>query len=299
MPLAKFILLCCCIQLSVGADSFEVPNRSTDLDLDLEAEDSMVDAARSLDPGQPKQLKVLQHSAGYTDYEYYQRPRPGVNDHYGSDNDLSASMKRLHEETNQRPVSAVAVPHKPLPWYGEYSAGKASVSNVPMYPSRSYDPYIRRYDRFDEQYHRAYPQYFEDMYMHRQRFDPYDSYSPRVPHYPEPYVMYPDRYLDTPSARDYIKSRRGYMDDPVPLSDSYNSKYGPSPKLSDLTLPPRNQRVVYYAHLPEIVRTPYDNTRAEERNSAMSAAPYKLNKKKIKSNQRPIANNSTSYKMTL
>ncbi|BFG00118.1 uncharacterized protein DMAD_00190 [Drosophila madeirensis] len=305
MPLAKLMLLCCCIQFSVCADSFEVPNRNTDrdLDLDLEAEDSMVDATRSLDPVQPKQLKILQHSAGYTDYEYYQRPRPmsGVNDNYGSDNDVSASMKRLHEPTNSRLASAVAVPHKPLPWYGEYSSGKPSVSNVPMYPSRSYDPYIRRYDRFDEQYHRAYPQYFEDMYMHRQRFDPYDSYSPRVPHYPEPYVMYPDRYLDTPSARDYMKSRRGYMDDPVPPPDSYNSKYGhgPSPKLSDLTLPPRNQRVVYYAHLPEIVRTPYDNARAEERSSAMSAAPYKLNKKKIKSNLRPLANNSTNYKMTL
>ncbi|XP_017141336.1 uncharacterized protein LOC108155149 [Drosophila miranda] len=312
MALDKFILLCCCIHFAVCADSFEMPNRNTDLDLDLdlEAEDSMVDTARSLEPGQPKQIKILQHSAGYTDYEYYQRPRPGVvNDHYGNgngngnDNDLSASsaMKRLHEETNRRPVSG-AVPHKPLPWYGEYS-GKPSAASVPMYPSRSYDPYIRRYDRFDEQYHRAYPQYFEDMYMHRQRFDPYDSYSPRVPHYPEPYVMYPDRYLDTPSARDYIKSRRGYIDDPVPLPDSYNSKYGPSPKLSDLTLPMRNQRVVYYAHLPEIVRTPYDSTRPEERNSAAmtmpAAAPYKLNKKKIKSNLRPLGNNSTGYKMTL
>lgn len=146
--------------------------------------------------------------------------------------------------------------------------------------------------------------------MHRQRFDPYDSYSPRVPQYPEPYLMYPDRQLDTPSlqARDYIKSRRGgYLDEssampPLPPIDSYSNKYAPS-KLPLVV--PRNERVVYYAHLPEIVRTPYD-TRNDRNAASTSAAAalvqspssYKLSKKKLKSAPRPPAANSTNYKLT-
>lgn len=138
--------------------------------------------------------------------------------------------------------------------------------------------------------------------MHRQRFDPYDSYSPRVPQYPDPYVMYPDRYLDTPAARDYVKSRRAYLDDPMALPDSYrNSKYE-SAKLPDLAPPVRNERIVYYAHLPEIVRTPYDMARPEERNSAAmtmaNAPPYKPNKKKVKASANRT-NNATNYKITL
>lgn len=168
--------------------------------------------------------------------------------------------------------------------------------------------------RFDEQYHRAYPQYFEDMYVHRQRFDPYDSYSPRVPQYPEPYLMYPDRQLDTPSlqARDYIKSRRGgYLDEssampPPPPIDPYSNKYAPS-KLP--LVAPRSERVVYYAHLPEIVRTPYDlsGTRNDRNAASVSAAatgalvqspsPYKVSKKKLKNPARISSANSTNYKL--
>lgn len=151
------------------------------------------------------------------------------------------------------------------------------------------------------------------MYVHRQRFDPYDSYSPRVPQYPEPYLMYPDRQLDTPSlqARDYIKSRRGgYLDEssampPLPPIDSYSNKYAPS-KLPLVV--PRNERVVYYAHLPEIVRTPYDmSVTRNDRNAASTSAAaalvqspssYKLSKKKLKSAPRQPAANSTNYKLT-
>eukprot|EP00099_Drosophila_melanogaster_P017186 NP_573108.2 uncharacterized protein Dmel_CG12507 [Drosophila melanogaster] len=288
------LLLANCIAAN---PSFEDPDRS----LDMEAKDSSVVDTMGmgmgvLDPTQPKQMNYQKPPLGYKDYDYYLGSRR-MADPYGADNDLSASSAiKIHGEGNlaslNRPVSGVA--HKPLPWYGDYS-GKLLASAPPMYPSRSYDPYIRRYDRYDEQYHRNYPQYFEDMYMHRQRFDPYDSYSPRIPQYPEPYVMYPDRYPDAPPLRDYPKLRRGYIGEPMAPIDSYSSSKYVSSKQSDLSFPVRNERIVYYAHLPEIVRTPYDSGSPEDRNSA----PYKLNKKKIKNIQRPLANNSTTYKMTL
>ncbi|KAH8238321.1 hypothetical protein KR032_003649 [Drosophila birchii] len=277
--------------------SFEDMERSPNLG----AED-VSSAGSQLEASKPQLLKFQKPLGGYSDYEYYLGPRRTI-DTYNPDNELggagATSALKIHGEGNlaslNRPVNGNA--HKPMSWYGVYP-------DKPMYPSRSYDPYIRRYDRFDEQYHRSYPQYFEDMYMHRSRFDPYDSYSPRVPQYPDPYVMYPDRYLDTPAARDYVKSRRAYMDDPMALPDSYrNSKYE-SAKLPDLAPPPpvRNERIVYYAHLPEIVRTPYDLARPEERNSAaltMANANYnKPNKKKVKASVNRT-NNATNYKITL
>lgn len=136
------------------------------------------------------------------------------------------------------------------------------------------------------------------MYIHRQRFDPQDSYSPRVPQYPDPYVMYPDRYLDAPTVS--VKSRRGYPDDTVPLSDFYgNSKYGAT-EMPEVAHSSRTERIVYYAHLPEIVRTPYESTRPEERTSAaLIASPNLYNKKKIKNNPRPSAGNETHYEITL
>ncbi|XP_017120512.1 uncharacterized protein LOC108141577 [Drosophila elegans] len=300
----KFVqVVLCCVPLLLAAGvsanpGFEDLRRSPD----MEAKDSEVDTTGVLDPAQHKLMNYQKPPVGYEDYEYFLAPRRTGDrdrDPYAADNELGAtSALKIHGDGNlaalNRPVSGI-VP-KPLPWYGDYS-GKL-LSNMPTYPSRSYDPYIRRYDRFDEQYHRNYPQYFEDMYMHRQRFDPYDSYSPRIPQYPDPYVIYPDRYPDSPSVRDYAKMRRGYIDEPMAPIDFYGtSKYGFS-KQSDLpypAIPPRNERIVYYAHLPEIVRTPYDTAAPEERNSA----PYKLNKKKMKINQRPLANNGTTYKMTL
>ncbi|ALC49961.1 CG12507 [Drosophila busckii] len=264
-------------------------------DLNLKQVDDIidVDSADALEPalGQHKQP----HAAGYADYDYYMNARR-LQEANAGDNELSASSPMRvpnRESSPHRYRRPDELPAKSSSWYGPYA-------NKPlaMYPSRSYDPYIRRYDRFDEQYHRAYPQYFEDMYVHRQRFDPYDSYSPRVPQYPDPYLMYPDRQLDTPPVRDYIKSRRGYQDEP--MLDSYSNKYAPT-KLPAHPLATRNERVVYYAHLPEIVRTPYDlSLTRKDRNAAAAAltaqAPYKLSKKKIKSAPRVNADNSTSYK---
>ncbi|EDW82196.2 uncharacterized protein Dwil_GK25251 [Drosophila willistoni] len=275
-----------------GLDGNGNGNRNAEEQVDSGLDNySLVDNIHLPSSGESKQMKIMKYPSDYADYDYYLNARRGL-----IDMDLNAAVggnggKMSYGETTSinRPTAEV----RSLPWYGQ--ANKPTGS-LPLYPSRSYDPYIRRYDRFDEQYHhRSYPQYFEDMYMHRQRFDPYDSYSPRVPQYPDPYVMYPDRYLDTPTARDYIKSRRAYIDD-VPAVDSFNinAKYNPH-KLPDLTLPIRNERVVYYAHLPEIVRTPYDGSRSEDRNSAS----YKPNKKKIKNIFRPLANNSTNYKMSL
>jgi len=118
---------------------------------DLEAKDSSVvdTSAGMLDPTQPKQMSYQRPPAGYKDYEYILGPRRmGGGDSYAADSDLSAtSALKIHGEGNlaslNRPVNGI--PPKPLPWYGDYS-GKL-LANAPMYPSRSYDPYIRRYDR--------------------------------------------------------------------------------------------------------------------------------------------------------
>lgn len=141
------LLLANCI---VANPSFEDPDRS----LDMEAKDSSVVDTMGmgmgvLDPTQPKQMNYQKPPLGYKDYDYYLGSRR-MADPYGADNDLSASSAiKIHGEGNlaslNRPVSGVA--HKPLPWYGDYS-GKLLASAPPMYPSRSYDPYIRRYDRW-------------------------------------------------------------------------------------------------------------------------------------------------------
>ncbi|KAH8397929.1 hypothetical protein KR222_006595 [Zaprionus bogoriensis] len=305
MAQGKRILLCLlgalCAAVCAEPGSYEHPNRHDASELEHVEGIIDVESTEPLEgtgPGKP--LRLGKPSAGYADYDYYMHARRAPESLPG-DNELSGSSPiRVTSNGNEplrRPVDEMNV--KPLPWYGPYT-GKS----IAMYPSRSYDPYIRRYDRFDEQYHRTYPQYFEDMYVHRQRFDPYDSYSPRVPQYPEPYLMYPDRQLDTPSlqARDYIKSRRGYLEESPALSpplDAYSNKYAPS-KLP--LVAPRNERVVYYAHLPEIVRTPYDlSVTRPDRNAAASlvqspSVPYKQNKKKLKSSLR--ADNSTNYKLS-
>ncbi|XP_017484270.1 PREDICTED: uncharacterized protein LOC108372951 isoform X4 [Rhagoletis zephyria] len=134
----------------------------------------------------------------------------------------------------------------------------APAYNYEMYPSRSYAPYLRRYDRFDEQYSRYEPYNYEDHYLYRRHYDPYDSYSPRIPQYPEMYYNYPDRRYDIPEPRDYgplynneIYDKTPYPSGIYPATDGYTSAKYPEY--------PRNQRrIVYYAHLPEIVRTPYD-----------------------------------------
>ncbi|XP_067634511.1 uncharacterized protein [Eurosta solidaginis] len=128
--------------------------------------------------------------------------------------------------------------------------------NYEMFPSRSYAPYLRRYDRYDDQYSRYEPYNYEDHYLHRRHYDPYDSYSPRLPQYPEPYYNYPDRRYDIPEPRDYVPLYNNEVYDKAPAASYPPVENYASPKYPDY---PRNQRrIVYYAHLPEIVRTPYD-----------------------------------------
>lgn len=77
-------------------------------------------------------------------------------------------------------------------------------------------------------------------------FDVYDRYMPKEPAYPDHYYDYPDSRYDLPEPRDY---RPLYSND---ISDRY--PYHP------YQMPPpatnRNRRIIYYATLPEIVRTP-------------------------------------------
>ncbi|XP_061399603.1 uncharacterized protein LOC133335335 [Musca vetustissima] len=167
--------------------------------------------------------------------------------------------------------------------------------NYELYPSRSYDPYLRRYDRFDEQYSRYDPYNYEDHFLYRRHYDPYDSYSPRMPQYPEPYYNYPDRRYDIPEPREYLPvynnevyEKSSYapittaypdLNYPVKYPNDYPAKYP-----LDYTRP--NKRIVYYAHLPEIVRTPYDyaNSYNRDRYDGQTApnkvlpSAYKLDK---------------------
>ena len=76
-----------------------------------------------------------------------------------------------------------------------------------------------------------------NSYEARRRNDGYDSYMPRMP---ERYYFYPDRRYDIPEIRDY---RPLYSND---IADRSSSDYSPSN---------RNRRIIYYATLPEIVRT--------------------------------------------
>ncbi|EDV99880.1 uncharacterized protein LOC6565451 [Drosophila grimshawi] len=280
----------------------------TQRNVELESADSIMDveATDLLDHGSAaRQLKMGKPLAGYADYDYYTNGRRPNDNTPRNINDLSTSSSTSSLAASREPSLAQFVLRRPVessPWYGQYP-GKS----IAMYPSRSYDPYIRRYDRYDEQYHRAYPQYFEDMYVHRQRFDPYDSYSPRVPQYPDPYLIYPNRQLDSPPPRDFVKAHHSYVDQPkmsMPYPDSYsnNNKY-----VSSRTLPhqrgetPRSERVVYYAHLPEVVRTPYDMSPSRPdrigAGTLVAASPHKQNKKKFMGLQR--ADNSTNYKQLL
>ncbi|XP_037825636.1 uncharacterized protein LOC119613684 [Lucilia sericata] len=179
--------------------------------------------------------------------------------------------RKENEPPKELPEPRVTKVTPPLvkPHYDQkFGAAAAPSYNYEMYPSRSYDPYLRRYDRFDEQYSRYDPYNYEDHFLYRRHYDPYDSYSPRMPQYPEPYYNYPDRRYDIPEPREYlplynneIYEKSAYAPinypDPYPASSKYPIDYtAPSKYPTDYTR--SNKRIVYYAHLPEIVRTPYD-----------------------------------------
>lgn len=100
--------------------------------------------------------------------------------------------------------------------------------------------------RYDEDYNNYYKRYdpYEDYHLYRRRYDPYDSYSPRTPSYPEDYYYFPDRRYDLPEPRDYR---------PVYSNDVYDRSF--TPHYQDQPVRRRN-RIIYYAHLPEVVRAP-------------------------------------------
>lgn len=74
-------------------------------------------------------------------------------------------------------------------------------------------------------------------------FDAYERYMPKEPAYPDHYYDYPDSRYDLPEPRDY---RPLYTND---INERYPYQY-PIPNTN------RNRRIIYYATLPEIVRTP-------------------------------------------
>lgn len=129
--------------------------------------------------------------------------------------------------------------------------------------------------RYDDQYARYDPFNYADHYLYRRHYDPYDSYSPRMPQPPEPYYNYPDRRFDVPEPREFLPlysnnifEKSSVLRNPYPAappppvpygSDSYAAAAAatPSLKYSPEYLNRNFRRIVYYAHLPEIVRTPY------------------------------------------
>lgn len=90
------------------------------------------------------------------------------------------------------------------------------------------------------------PYEYERDYYYRDLGSNYvDSYMPQVPliHYHN----YPDSRYDVPEPRDYRPPLTNEIDR-FPLT-------GPPPLPTDY-FPNRNRRIIYYAHLPEVVRTP-------------------------------------------
>lgn len=144
MKLGNFALLClvhiwiCSAHADPGYDHL---NRNAELEnpegiIDVESTEPLASATAG-----SKQLRLGKPSASYADYDYYMTSRRS-HETSAADNELSGSsaIRVASGEPLRRPIDEMNV--KSLPWYGPY-AGKS----IAMYPSRSYDPYIRRYDR--------------------------------------------------------------------------------------------------------------------------------------------------------
>jgi len=131
------ILILLCVYADPGYDHL---NRN----MEMENVEGIIDveSTEPVDSNQGKAIsRIGKPSAGYADYDYYNVRRPIES--LSADNDLSGSSSAIRVasgESSRRPVDHMNM--KSLPWYGQYS-GKS----LAMYPSRSYDPYIRRYDR--------------------------------------------------------------------------------------------------------------------------------------------------------
>lgn len=106
-----------------------------------------------------------------------------------------------------------------------------------------------RYDRDD--YYDPYR-----SYNYQRSFDfGGDPYMPRRPMYPDSYYNYPDSRYDLPEPRDYRPLYTNDIIDRYPMPMTPPDRYPPPiPPI----VPNRNRRIIYYATLPEIVRTPND-----------------------------------------
>lgn len=108
----------------------------------MEIIDSMVSKSGALHMAQPKQLKIQKTPMeGYKEFDNFFGHRR-ISDSYNSNKDFSLILEpKIHGESSltslNRPV------HQP--WRGDFYA--SPLSKASLFPSRSYDPYIRRYDR--------------------------------------------------------------------------------------------------------------------------------------------------------
>ncbi|XP_038121735.1 uncharacterized protein LOC6049281 [Culex quinquefasciatus] len=122
--------------------------------------------------------------------------------------------------------------------YDSFSAQSQS----PMFPKiyNKYDEYHR--DMMDRM-HPPSPHRFDAYYQRRYDQADYDNYFPRYT-FPS-YYYYPDKRFDVPS---YYRGDRNYL-----LSNDVMDVPNVPPPVY---IPSRNRRIIYYATLPEIVRTP-------------------------------------------
>ncbi|XP_055643139.1 uncharacterized protein LOC129779597 [Toxorhynchites rutilus septentrionalis] len=154
---------------------------------------------------------------------------------------LEAREDKIIPELYRKPLARLYYEYPDVPRiYDSYSAQSQS----PMYPKvyNKYDGFHR--DMMDRM-HPPAPHRFDNYYQRRHDTD-YDSYFPRQSF--SSYYYYPDKRFDVPS---YYRDRHYLFTndviDPVPA---------PAPSPTSIYVPSRNRRIIYYANLPEIVRTP-------------------------------------------
>lgn len=127
-------------------------------------------------------------------------------------------------------------------------------SQSPMFP-RVYDKYDAFHRDMMDKLHPPSPHRYDQYYQRRYDVD-YDSYYPR---YKFPYFYYyPDKRYDTPLSyrnRNYIYTN-DITDFGSSVSPNYETSLKPLSLFSSAGSALRNRRIIYYATLPEIVRTP-------------------------------------------
>ncbi|XP_058117512.1 uncharacterized protein LOC131288892 [Anopheles ziemanni] len=156
---------------------------------------------------------------------------------------------KVIRELHRRPMQTTYYLSPAKRDYDSYMAPSQS----PMFP-RVYDKYDAFHRDMMDRLHPPSPHRYDQYYQRRYDVD-YDSYYPR---YKFPYFYYyPDKRFDIPlyyRNRNYI-----YTNDVTDLGSPVSPNYEASLKpLSILSAGPvlRNRRIIYYATLPEIVRTP-------------------------------------------